>query len=67
MIAQDSPFIGYEGEDGLWRINTSKQIMLTSLAAKELDKDLEQTKKELDETKQELSDLKKLLKEKGLI
>lgn len=37
LIAQDSPGIGFESEDGTWQINSSKQTMLNSLGIKELD------------------------------
>ena len=74
LIAQDTPLIGAEGEDGNWTISTTKQVMLNSLVSKELDEELvdvskvvKEQKEELKAVKQELADLKALLIEKGVI
>lgn len=37
LIAQKTSGISFEGDDGIWQINSSKQIMLNSLGIKELD------------------------------
>lgn len=74
LIAQDTAFIGAKGEDGNWTISTTKQVMLNSLVAKELDEELmevskvvKEQKEELIAVKQELADLKALLTDKGVI
>lgn len=37
LIAQDTPFLSFQDDEGTWNINSSKQTMLNSLGIKELD------------------------------
>ena len=74
LVAQKSPFLATQTEDGTYALLDAKHRMLNTLAIQELDQnatqdreELKVVKQELAETKQELADLKTLLIEKGVI
>ena len=60
LIAQETEYLSRQDSEGIYSINSSEQIMLTTKGVQELHQ-------ELNETKQELADLKALLTEKGVI
>ena len=67
LIAQKSPFLATQTEDGTYALLDAKHRMLNTLAIQELDQNAAQDREELKAVKQELADLKALLIEKGVI
>lgn len=63
LIGQDAPFIGMQGEDGYWSINTTRQTMLNSLVAQEHDRELTRVSTFINQHDEEIKLLKNKIKQ----
>lgn len=59
LIAQDSPFIGEQGDDGYWFINASKQAMVNGLAIQQIDSKVTRIDTYVTQHELEIAQLKK--------